>query len=432
MSDVKLFEFQQRILDDTAHRNRVAYYLDMGLGKTFVGAEKMDRLDAPVNLVICQKSKIDDWVEHFKSHYMMDVFDLTKPSQFKEFMTFAPVAMATKVGIINYELAFRRKDLRKLKGFTLMLDESSLIQNETAKRSNFILKRLKPDNVILLSGTPTGGRYEKLWSQCQMLGWDITKTEFWDRYIDYYLWDNGGWPVKIIKGYKNVERLKSELRRHGAVFMKTEEVMELPSQVFQTVRVKRAPEYKRFLTHCIVTLKDGTELVGDSVLKQRMYTRMLCGHYNPNKVEALRTLIQSTDDRMLIFYNYDGELDTITEVCRSEGRPVSVVNGHMKDLTNYEQEDNSITLIQYMAGSMGLNLQKANKTVYFTPPDGLSELFEQSKARTRRIGQERTCFYYYLLSDRTIEEEMYETLGIRKENTDNLFREGKHGRRETV
>lgn len=60
-------------------------------------------------------------------------------------------------GVINYELTFRRKILKTLSGFTLMLDESSLIQNETAKRSKFVLG-LKPDNVILLSGTPTRGQ----------------------------------------------------------------------------------------------------------------------------------------------------------------------------------------------------------------------------------------------------------------------------------
>lgn len=68
--------------------------------------------------------------------------------------------MCPIIGIINYELAFRRPELSKLSDFTLMLDESSLIQNETAKRSKFILKKLNPSNVILLSGTPTSGKYE--------------------------------------------------------------------------------------------------------------------------------------------------------------------------------------------------------------------------------------------------------------------------------
>ena len=98
-----------------------------------------------------------------------------------------------------------------------------LIQNENAKRSKFILG-LKPDNVILLSGTPTGGKYENLWSQCQLLGWKISKkncsgSSTFKR--------NGLKPMDFwrqqITGYKNVDRLKMKLAEHGAVFMTTEQ-----------------------------------------------------------------------------------------------------------------------------------------------------------------------------------------------------------------
>lgn len=41
----------------------------MGLGKTFVGSEKLKELNANYNLVICQKSKLQDWHEHFKTFY---------------------------------------------------------------------------------------------------------------------------------------------------------------------------------------------------------------------------------------------------------------------------------------------------------------------------------------------------------------------------
>ena len=48
---MKLFDFQQAVLDQTDGLNRVAYYLDMGLGKTFVGAEKSVSFDEPVILI---------------------------------------------------------------------------------------------------------------------------------------------------------------------------------------------------------------------------------------------------------------------------------------------------------------------------------------------------------------------------------------------
>ena len=69
---------------------------------------------------------------------------------------------------------------------------------------------------------------------------------------------------------------------------------------------------------------------------------------------------------------------------------------------------------------MGLNLQKANKIVYFTPPLS-SGLFEQAKKRIHRIGQEKTCFYYYLTCKGSIEEKIYAALAMRKDYTERLF-----------
>lgn len=80
---------------------------------------------------------------------------------------------------------------------------------------------MKPESVILLSGTPTAGKYEKLWSQVQLLGWKITKDAFWNSYVDTQWVENGsGFKQEVITGYKNVEHLKKKLSQYGAVFMK--------------------------------------------------------------------------------------------------------------------------------------------------------------------------------------------------------------------
>lgn len=57
---MELYEHQKKVLELTKDKNKCAYYLDMGLGKTFVGSEKMMQLGEKVNLIICQnlKSKI--------------------------------------------------------------------------------------------------------------------------------------------------------------------------------------------------------------------------------------------------------------------------------------------------------------------------------------------------------------------------------------
>lgn len=427
---VKLYPHQIEELAATENRNRVAYYHDMGLGKTFVGAEKLIRLGSKINLVICQKSKMADWISHFKTYYSKNaIFDLTDE---KEGLTpFLNICTNTLlldgcqnpyiIGIINYDLVFRRPKLKKLSNFTLMLDESSLIQNEQAKRSKFILN-LKPKNVILLSGTPTGGKYERLWSQMKLLGWNISKQMFYDHYVNYHYDDSNGFPLMIIDGYKNEERLKRKMRQYGCRFLKTDEVFDLPDQIEQNIYVPTSKEYQIFRKDSIVTIDD-SELIGSTILTKLLYERQICGQYSKDKLCAFRNLLESTEDRLIVFYNFWGELEELCKIAWDYNRPVSVINGKQKDLLPYEYCNNSITFIQYQAGAMGLNLQKANKIIYFTPPVS-SELFEQSKKRIHRIGQQKTCFYYYLICKGSIEKKIYRTLALRRDYTEELFKNG--------
>ena len=71
---------------------------------------------------------------------------------------------------------------------------------------------------------------------------------------------------------------------------------------------------------------------------------------------------------------------------------------------------------------MGLNLQVANKIIYFSPPLS-SELFEQSKKRIHRIGQNRPCFYYQLVCSGSVEAQIYRNLKMRQDYTEALFEE---------
>lgn len=421
---MKLFDFQLQALEDTKDFNRCAFYHTMGLGKTYTGTEKMYRLGAYVNLIVCQKSKIDDWFNHVLLNYGSKgaiVYDLTNKDHLELFLheTNKNSANFFIVGIINYDLLFRRKELAALKDFTLMLDESSMIQNEKAKRSKFILN-LNVKNVILLSGTPVGGKYEYLWSQCRLLGWDISKTEFWNRYIKYRLYSPAPniYPIKIVTGYKNVDDLKENLRSHGANFLKTDEVISLPEQVFSSIYVGVSPEYKRFMKDQIVDV-EGETLIGDNKLKMLLYARQLCSTYSKAKLNAFKDWIDSNNNRLIVFYNFTSELEKLLTVV--EDRPVSIVNGKGRNLAAYAKDSNSITFIQYQAGALGLNLQEANHIGYYSLPLS-SELFEQSKKRIHRIGQSKTCFYYTFLVENSVEDQIFNTLQLRRDFTEELFR----------
>lgn len=438
---------QQQALDQTESFNRCAYYLDMGLGKTFVGAEKMYLLNNDVNLVVCQKSKIDDWLDHFEKYYPdYEVFNLTKKTQavrFRELIDTSAIYDYKKqiVGVINYDLVYRRSYITHIEDFTLMLDESSLIQNETTQRAKFIL-RLQPESVVLLSGTPTSGKYEKLWSQCKLLGWDIKKKAFWASYVDTEWVEQGQFKREVVTGYKHVDHLKKKLSQHGAVFMKTQEVIELPEQIEQKIYVKPTKEYRHFMkngylvldTLNLIQFKDDSdfygndvtprvELVGDNSLTKTLYARQLCGQWHKEKLEAFRDLLESTEDRVIVFYNFNEELTRLRKICEALDREVSFVNGSGRSMYAYECVENSVTFIQYQAGAMGGNFQKANKIIYYTLPlgKGSCDLWEQSKKRIHRIGQDKSCFYYYLLVKGSFEEKNLAALRKGKELTDELF-----------
>lgn len=421
---VQLYPHQTKALEETKQFNRVGYFLDMGLGKTFVGSEKVMELETDFNVVVCQHSKIDDWVQHFKEYYPdYWVLNLTNKKEFKQFFECYEDASRYEkiIGVINYELIFRRADFLKLDFFTLMLDESSMITNPAAKRTKFIHK-MNPDNVILLSGTPTGGKYEKLWSQLRLLGWGISKDLFFKQYVvQEWIEDGSGFKIPHIVGYKNVDRLKMKLKQHGCIFMKTEEVFDLPEKVTVPVMVTNTKEFRYFMRNSIVTLPDGTELIGDTSLNKRLYARQLCGQYSTAKLAAFQSLVESTDDRLIVFYNFNEELFRMKAVVESLEKPISIVNGSVKDLDAYENQSDSVTFVQYQAGAKGLNLQKANKIIYFTLPQG-SEDFEQSMKRIHRIGQKNNCFYYLLMVKNSVEEDILETLKMRKDYDDELFK----------
>lgn len=415
---MKLYPHQQKVLEETERFHSVGYFLDMGLGKTFVGSEKMKDLNADVNLIICQKSKIKDWMNHFIQNYSLKPYDLTDKTQLNEFM----IQTDKKIGIINYELAWRRKQLLKLSEFTLTLDESSLIQNPKAKQTKFILK-LKPANVILLSGTPSSGKYENLWSQCHLLGWELSEKTFQRQYVNWKkleLSDGSAiFTVDKANPYKNTERMKRKMKEHGCIFMKTEEAFKLPEQIFIPVKVYPSKDYKIFEKSKVLELPEET-LVGDTELSFRLGKRKLCGMYSEAKLEAFRDLISSTADNLVVFYNFTNEMLKLKQICYEQGKTVGIINGMQKD----DPEGTDILLIQYQAGAYGLNLQHySNKIIYFTVPDK-SELWEQSQKRIHRIGQDKTCFYYMMIVRNSMEtKEIIPTLKMRKEWNDELFRD---------
>lgn len=413
---MELLEFQKQALDAVKGRKACAFYHEMGLGKTFTGTEQLMRYNATNNLIICQVSKVDDWVNHVKTNYDVPVYDLTKARQLKQFLE----SDARRVGVINYDKIARRPELGTLTHIALLLDESSMIKNFSTARTKTIMK-FSYDYLVLLSGTPMGGKYEELWTQCRMLGWHITNQAFLDRYTitKEILAKNASFPVRITVGYKNIDELKQNLRQLGAHFLRTQDVIDLPEQVFQTLRASTPVVYNKFNNNDYLKI-EGQEFIGDSPTKRLLYSRMIASIYNPSKVQIMRDILDSTTERLVIFYNFRAEFALLCDLMKQYKRPVAYVNGDGKDLQPFIDNANGVCLCQSQSGAMGINLQLANKLIVFSPTLS-GENFMQMLKRIHRLGQKQTCFYYLLSTNNTVEENIYDALQRKQDYTLDLF-----------
>ena len=409
---MKLYKHQEKVLEQIKGKKRVLLALEMGLGKSLCASEHLKTLDYKYCLIVCPKSLIPMWQEHYQKFYNQEINDFTKTKKIVE-----------GINIVNYDLIFRRKELLLIPNVTLILDEVNAIVNDKAKRTKAI-RSMDIDNLIMLSGSIGRGKYENLFVLAKLLGALCTEKQFYNRYIiEREIQIQGQqFPIKIVCGYKNVEELKANMRKRNTIFLKTEQVIHLPEQTFIVNKVNPTKEYKVFKKDRLVVLNDGTELVGDCGLSKMLYERKLCGIYNKDKLTALKDLLESTDNRVIIFYNFWDEFYAIEKIVKELDRPISVCNGKEHNMDNYDKYNNSVTLLQYASGSSGINVQKSNVMIYFTPCLS-ADFWMQSKKRIHRINQIKPCFYYQLVVKNSIEEKIYEALARGEDFNDRLFEE---------
>lgn len=417
-NDKYLYPHQVEILGNLYEYNKCALFLDMGLGKTITGAIKATSYHKPI-LTICPKSVMRQWEECFEEWCKeYTVYNLTNKKQLQSFID---DTQDLKMGVINYESAWRKQELLKLKGVTLILDESQAISNTTSKQTKGIMK-LKFDNLILLSGTPcSNARYDKLYTQLKMLGLPMNKRSYEDRYCNFFDMEKGGVKFRVLSKtnpYKRTEELKATIKMLGGRFMRTDEVLDLPEQRFIDVWVPPSKYYKTFVKDGYVDCGD-TEYISSSPATDMLYARQLCN--SKEKLEMVRTLIEGTEDRVIIFYNFNCELELLQQLVQKLKRPISYVNGSVKNLNCYNNNSDSVTFVQYQSGSSGVNLQKASKMIYYSPPIK-SDFFEQSKKRIHRIGQDNKCTYWKLITNNSIELNIYNTLAKKQDCNEELFK----------
>lgn len=419
---MKLLDFQQKLLDER-YQNSMALFMQMGTGKTYMGAGAFERSGCKKLLIICLVSKIDDWAELLGADMGYNVAKLNKGKRKNQ----EALQSDAEVMIVSFESAWRLDGLLKWVNMStyIIVDESHKFKSSTSKIGKFMLKLGKRTKYkAILTGTPQSKGYIDYYTQLTFLDalGGMSLKAFKDKYcVIQDRWYGGRFPVSEIVGYKNTDELDEIIGRKAIFYDRIGG--EVP--VESVVKFKVGGYYKKLKKERVHVRSDGSMKLYDS--KGALYTGLRMGAsgivdgeiLNRDRLNWVKDFIEGYDKRVVIFYNYNQERDALVDALGDY--PVSEYSGRVKNLDNFLRDERGVVLANYGSASTGINeLVVANMVIMFSLPSNYID-FAQAKKRIDRIGQSRVPMYYYLMAEGTVEVAIYNSLVRGQDFDDRLF-----------
>lgn len=435
-----LYPFQKDLVDKCKIKDRYGIFFEMGLGKTRTSLAIMQEKKAKKILILCQLSKIWDWEEECRKWYGEDktIIVLSTSSNKKKYKQIAQ-SEGDFIVIAKFTSAWRRESElieNGILGFDthVIFDESQNMKSHKGKLGKFmfVLSNVV-QSLFLLTGTPWSNNQGDLFNQLRCLGWDIKYKEFEDRFLRVRAIPiKGKYTINVPFGNKNEKELKSIVYQYASLKTTEEVGIQLPEQNFVDIKlhydnnIYDTVEANRFYVN-----KDEELLLLKAPLDTLTFLRQLAnGGYqdeldiSAHKKDALIDLLDSNKEDIVLFYNFNQELNMIKDVLKKNKVDIKIFecNGSNKDyVTRHEHKDKrQIILIQYLSGATGIELHDFKYVVFFSPTLS-SQIYQQAIKRVHRIGQKENCFYYRFITKGTIEEKIYRTLKRGKDYTVMMF-----------
>lgn len=362
------------------------YIMKMGTGKTVVG--------------LCHAMK------HFPNS---DVIAVVPPHVFK---SKSWQHDANLVGFKNNLTVIKTDGVKKLNnsdvvGKVIIIDEAHNFKNSTAERSKKLRTLLKCcAGFILLSGTPTNGKFDDFKMYSLYFGHVGTAKQFRDwyevaevkRYAPYPIWKVGKNTDNLMKWFKSITSDAVEI----------DDIKELPGVIENVISFDRATDYKKTQ----MSYKRDDKIIFHNPMARRIYQRQ--NQNNKAKLEWLNGVKDEyAQDKTLIFYNFKSELALLDEALSKY--EVGHVNG------DEYNPNGDFVLIQLASGS-GLTLNNYKHAVWWSLPDSFIN-FDQSKYRNYRIGQESKITRDYLVVHGTIDDALWNSLEMKKDFNAEMFKD---------
>lgn len=427
--EFKPHEYQQRAIRKVEDQARVGLFLDMGLGKTVITLTAVKDLieDFAVTrvLVIAPKRVAEDtWTrESAKWDHLRDLRIspvLGGPVERRK----ALEAEADVYVIGRDNVQWLVEHLGRYWPFDMVvIDELSSFKNPQAKRFRALRKVMpRVDRVVGLTGTPSPNGLMDLWAEVYLLDQGERLERTIGAYRELYFRpgaSNGHVVYQWLPkrgAAKTIEDKLSDL----CVSMSAADYLQLPERIDNVIPVKlqaaELEKYKELEREQVVSLGDDQTIVAlnaAAVMNKLLQMANGCvytegGAYaaiHERKLEALAEIIDTTDEPVLVFYNFQHDRDTILE----EIDDAQLLKGP-EDIAAWNRGEIRVLLAHPASVGYGLNLQDGGHVIVWYGLTWSLELYQQANARLYRQGQEKPVIIHHLVAEDTVDEQVMKAL----------------------
>ena len=299
------------------------------------------------------------------------------------------------------------KKYSDVKGAFFIFDEQRVVGYGAWSKS--FIKIANNNNWILLSATP-GDNWEDYIPVFIANGFYRNKTDFVDQHIIY----SAFLPYKKIDRYVGTGRL-IRLRKSILVDMDFNRETE---QHHENVWV----EYNK-TKYFYVRKERFSPFTNEPIRNASEFCNTLRRIVNEDESRQTAVLeIIETHPRVIIFYNYDYELDILKNLAYNNAIEVAEWNGHKHQPV--PESDKWMYLVQYTAGSEGWNCIKTD-TIIFYSQNYSYKMMTQAAGRIDRLNTPYKDLYYYHLKSRSdIDRAISRALENKKKFNESVFYKG--------
>lgn len=188
--------------------------------------------------------------------------------------------------------------------------------------------------------------------------------------------------VSTLEKYRNMLLVEAPYVKHTTRVMKDVEV-EYDTELFRKAFVKRWNPYTN------KPIRDAAELF-------RVLRRIV--NSDASRLSAVKALLK-VHDRLVVFYNFDYELEVLRTLTQETSVDIAEWNGHRKH--KVPTSDKWVYLVQYMSGAESWNCTSTDTMVFYSLTYSFKN-FEQAQGRIDRMDTPYSTLFYYVLFSNSI------------------------------